>query len=617
MLNKWLYNVTSVRWYRNVFQRMGTRAGWGCVIIVGIPLVGAFGWSAYFNSAHSGGGPAPSTNIVLVNGTAISRALMATASKATQGAQAGDQYAQAQGKAIYSLIEATLLSQEAAKRHVSASGVAVDKAIAAQRAQVLGANSSDSDWDAYTQQAYGMSSSDFRSFMSKMLAGSALQANLAASEPVTATDANNTNAQVNLDLVLVGTISSSMFSRPAPGSPQPLPDALAKQKAYALYARVKAGADIAAIARANSTDSTAKAGGVTGWRSEYDLAGQSPFGALGYGAAFDAAVQHTKTGGITPMMVATGFSNGYVFAKVIARRMNTPKSFDANKTKSQLQTELATKQLSDIITADLAKAHLVWKDPDSETWFNYYKLQQMEQQQAMAHFGGAPGPVPTASEVSAQQALSNAELADMAKRHPNDATAALLEAQNLQTQMNGAAVTPAMRSQLRDQIISLFVSALQSTEDQSIRFQLASLYRDKKQYKDAAAQYHEIDQLMNASPPYDTNSGQTAINAYEQLIAGYKSISMPDQAAAVQKELALVNSQMAAFKRQDAAQAAANAPPNATPIPTPTKSGSHAPSQPSKAGATGSLPGAPRSGGPPSPSKSAGAPSNKQATAPK
>ena len=60
---------------------------------------------------------------------------------------------------------------------------------------------------------------------------------------------------------------------------------------------------------------------------------------------------------------------------------------------------------------------------------------------------------------------------------------------------------------------------LQSTEDRNLRFELADLYRQKKDDADAIKQYDFIARLLNADQPYDANSMNQDAGAYRQLAA--------------------------------------------------------------------------------------------------
>ncbi|HZT43856.1 MAG TPA: SurA N-terminal domain-containing protein [Chthonomonadaceae bacterium] len=545
----------SIETWRKMFIKHGQKFGWALAILFGLGLVGGFGWSQYGGRGQNAGVVPTNTVIATVNGDPITQGdFMSVMRSLSQQEPSEADYAQKAGRAMQQLIQITVLQQEAKKRGVRASDADVDRQIAQERAKVLDKNASDSDWDNYVEQAHHMSASEYRDAVAKQLVVPALIENLQSTKPVTEQEARNQNAQVRLSIVLIPTIGASPIK-----SPKALPDAQAKNKAEDLLKQAKAGADMAALAKANSGDFTASKGGDTNFLPEYQSsAAMSPFAALGHGKEFDQAVQNTPTGQFTPVVKVSGFMPGYAFAKVVARKVNTPKGFDVKLVMDQMKRQRAQKQLMDMVQADVKTAKVEFKDPDSKAYYDLAKLQQMQMEQSpMAQMQGFTGPAPTPAEIQQQQAMVDREFEDMLKRHSGDASIAKQVAEAVKRQMNAKDTTPAQRDALRDRLIDLYVTELNTTEDRPTRFELADLYRQKKDDADAIKQYDFIAKLLNADQPYDPNTMNQDAGAYRQLAAAYRSVNKPDEATKMEKAAADLSKQaVEEAKKEQAAQAA-------------------------------------------------------------
>lgn len=567
MLEKWL----SIEWWRGMFTRHGQKFGWFLVVLFGIPLVIGFGWSQYNGGGRSGANGGATEVIALVNGQPITRAEYASLAGRENSTQPGEQFAQTQGQILNQLIEQAVIEQEAKRQGITASDADVDREIQQIRDRVLPKGASDSDWSSYVEETRGMSADEFRAMVASQLVGPALLQKYKSDQTVTDQDVKNSTAEVKLDVVLVPALAASPPMPNRPGAPSPLPDALAQKKADSLLAQAKGGGNIAAIARANSADFTARQGGDTGWRPEYksQMPGGSPMGVLGYGKDFDDAVHAVSTGSYTPVVKASGFQKGYVFAKVAARRNTPPKDFNAKSVQDQMRTERAEKQLSDLLQADVKKATIDFKNADMKAYYDYAKAQQTEQQKMMAQFGqGDAATAPTQAEVDKQQALADSEIAAMQKRNPDDATAAILDAENVKRQMNAASTSPSEREKLRGQVIALYEDALKTTEDKNIRFELADLYRDEKKPDQADKQYAMVARLLNADQPYDLQTMQDDRSSAERLLAGFNSIDKPQEAAKEKKVIVDLSAQIDQQQKSAAAAqkaSAAAAPPLTVP----------------------------------------------------
>src|SRR5579871_4955351 len=511
-------NPLSISWWRNVSQRMGRGVGWGCLIIFGVPLVIGFALSNYTGRGPSGPSPTErSGTIVTVNGEPITEGEFARAASSVQSGAPGDRFAQIQGQVLYSLIVYKVVEQMAQKANIHPSDADIDQQVQTAREQLVGKNASESDWENYIDQRYHQSLPDFREQIAKDLTIKTLLDSYQKAEQVTPEEARNQSAEVNITSVLVPTQGGLPMLSPGL---KPLPDADAKKKADDLHAKVQGGADIYAVAKAAGAQiSPTKPG--PDWRGEDQasaLAEQA--GALGFGPAFDDAVHKTAKGQLTDIVKSNGFQSGYVFARVVDRRNNIPKDFDEKKALADLKQQRAGKKLNDAIKANVKAAKIDFpKDAvDKKAYYDYFKMQEMRQEQQMAMFGQGAPDAPTAADIEKQQTLIDNDFEAVLRANPKDPTANLLVASAVKRRLFSA--PPAQQAQMNDRLISLYETALKDTEDHQLRLDLADLYRDKKEYKLADAQYKTISKQLDADPPYDMNTMQQAQTTRQKLERG-------------------------------------------------------------------------------------------------
>lgn len=554
----------SIATWRNIFTKHGQKFGWGLAVLFGLPLVIGFGWSQYTGRNQEAASlAARDTVIATVNGDPITQGQFLALSRRAQQSQAGQQFAQQQGENLMTLVTQAVLQQEAKKRGIRASDADIDREIAQQRK-----GASDSDWENYLQSQLGLSADEYRDEVAKGLVYPALLESLKSEEKVSDEEIRNQTAEVKTHVVLISSGPPSPMMPPHPGQ-KPLTDAEAKKKAEDLLDQARKGADIAALARANSGDFTARKGGDLGWRPEYT-------GTFNYGKEFEDVLHKTAKGQFTPVVHVTGFQQGYVFAKVDDRHNNPPKGFDPKKTAEDLKTQRAQTKARDLILQDVKNANVVFNDPDKKAYYDLAKTQTMVQDQMMARFRpGSNANPPTDADVKKQQELVDSEFEAMQKRRPDDATVALVVAEAIKRKMNAKETTPAQKEQYRDRLIGLYESALKSTEDRNIRFDLAELYRDKKQYDQADKQYAFIARLLNTDQPFDAQGLQDDASTHQRLAAAFKSINKPDEAAKEDVKYKEMNAQAVIArkkedeerKKQEAAQKASQAPPAGVTLP--------------------------------------------------
>lgn len=572
-------DLLSISTWRNMFTRMGRGCGWALAAAFAIPLVIGFSLSQYGGRGGPNPTEAQNTPIATVNGDPITAAQFnqMAAQMGGQGSEPGIGFAVTQGRVLNDLITSDVLMQEAQKRGLRVSEGDIDSTIAKARAS-LGKDISDAQWEESVQQRFGMTASEFRTALSKQLLIPALQKSIQDSIQVTDEDAKKQYDEIKYAIVVIPSANGPV--PPGLKGPKPLPDAEAKKKAEDLLAKVKAGADIGQIARANSSDPTASKGGSSDWRPEYrGFQGAPPeFGTLFMGKDFDEAIHKTAKGQLTDVVKVTGLGNGYAFAKVLDRRTNLPKDFDAKKEIENVKNQKMTEAFQKLITDLVKSAKIDISDPDKKAYYDLFKLQSAGSKE----------------EFDKQQEAVQAEFEAMLKRHPDDDTAALIVAQNLEQKRFKAPT--AERDQIRDRLIQLYEVVLRRTENRDIRFKLADLYREKKQDDKALEQYQKIARFLADAPPYDLTTMNAAEQVYKRLIVGFNSVNKPEEAKKAEAQVKELTVKIAAEQKKQAQQAP---PPMTLPgggtgtVTLPAPSG-----EPTKAPATGT---ADKGGSPTSP----------------
>jgi len=584
-----MFNPLSIEWWRSLFTKHGNKFAIFLVLVFALPLV--FSYGSGCGSGGSGQGQAAATaNAVVarINGEEITRVQFDNAVQ-RGGAQPGEQYAAAQGRAFDSLTSMVVVKQAAKKADARPTDAEVDRKIAEMKEQIVGKEGKEADWDTYLYKQINKTPSELRELVAESMVGEALQTKYLAAETVTDADAKKQYDQVKMQLVLLAT--ELPMGSALPQGAQVYSDDAARKKADALYAKAKTG-DIAAIARTESADVSRTKGGDTDWRNEFR---DSPIGgSLGFGEAFDEAVRKAAKGEFTPVVVSTGSPKGYLFAKITDRRPDLPKTFDSKKEIEQLKQQRVQKKLTKLIQDGVKAAKVEVLDPDKKAYYEFAKFQKMEQHKQMgnspfaAMMGLPEGPPPSQADIDKQKALAYKELEESLKRNPEDPTLNLLVASNVEKDL--ANVT-----KNRDRLIKLYETALKTTEDQETRFKLAGYYRDKGDKVNAAKNFEQIFRMTNASPGYDANSMQTELTIRQRLGAAFKSVDKTDLVekndAEIQKLMPRIieaqvqqkaEQQKQALEQQKAGAGAGQPPINITPVspgqavPQPKDSGSDA-----------------------------------------
>ena len=372
-----------------------------------------------------------------------------------------------------------------------------------------------------------------RETAAKELIPLALVNNLKAEEKVTEVEARNQSAQAHL--ILVNVPYQDTLAPPSPAQKiKPLTEAQAKQKADALFAKMKAGTDISVVAASNTDDPQgAKMKGDAGTMDEYPKNTPGQFSmslSLLYGGDFADAIHKLTPGQTTEVVKLSGIQHGYGFAKLVERKMNTPKGFDPKKAIADLTEQQAIAKLGKLIKTLVKSAKIDFTDPDKKAYYDYAKLESAQQDAMQDMMNGTPSTPPSKTETEAQQAVVNKEFDDMLKRHPDDTTAAIIVAENLKKHLIEPGVS--------DRLLAINETIVKSTDDYDKHFELADMYRERKQYDKAKTHLDRVAKLLSYNTPYTLEDMKNADALHHKLETQYRSIN---QTADADKEKALSN----------------------------------------------------------------------------
>lgn len=531
--------MISVGGMRNFFNRFGN----GCVLI----LLGAFALSLIINYGSNGlgnrgareGNASAETVIATVNGDQITEADFRETNarlQANQGATApGKPFADRQGETMQSLISSAIIAQEAKRRNAHPLEADIDKQVDGAR-EAVGRNLnktkiSDQEFSDFLMTNRGLSVADFRQLVAKSLVPMALFNIMKADEKVTEAEARNQTAQVHLKVVNVPYQDAATPPMLKPKM-KPLTEAEAKAKAEALYARVKGGADISAVEKTNADDpASAKNGGDIPMIAEYPANTPGQFSVslkVQFGSDFAEAVHKLMPGQTSDLMKMTGFQKGYGFAKLIERKVNTPKDFDAKKAVAALAEQRAGEKLEKLVKSLTKSAKIEFKDPDKKAYYDYKQLDNQQNDFLRDMMSGVQSTPPSKAETDAQQAVINKEFEDLLKRHPDDTTAAIIVADSIKQHRP-------LESGAQDRLIALNETIVKNNDDFDRHFELADSYREKKDYAKAKVHLDRIAKLSGYNTPYDLAGYKAADEIHRKLETAYRSIN---ETAAAEKEKA-------------------------------------------------------------------------------
>lgn len=554
--------MLSVGAMRNFFNRFGN----GCALLI----LGVFAVSlvAGYNFGGGGGGRAgrgeqTGTVIATVNGQQLTESDYQEAYEHVVGRNSpepGPAYAAAHGDAMDYLIKQTVIFQEAERRHARPLDADIDKAVDEARASVaqnLGKQKlTDQEWDTFLMNSRHWTNSELRADLARNLIPRALRNQLKADEHVTEAEARNQTALVHLVMV---TVPYQAPNSPPPSGPKakPLPtEAEAKQRIDALYAKIKAGADIKDVAKSNPDDPNAKRSGDTGSIQEYPNPGQGGFSAdlsLFYGPALADAVHKLTDGQITDVVQLSGLEKGFAVAKLIARTANTPKDFDPKKAIAALAEQRAGKKLNALIIKLSKAAKVEIKDPDKRAYYDYAKMEMAQSEALQDMQNGIVTAPPTQAEQEAQKAIVIKDFEELLKRHPDDTTAAIIVADDLK------AKNKLMDQATQDRLLKLNELIVKNNDDFTRHFDLADTYREKKLYDKAKEHLNRIAKLLSYNTPTDLDGLKQTDTTHTKLETAYRSINATVEADKEKQILADLQTKItqAALKQEMEQRAAA------------------------------------------------------------
>ena len=480
--------MISVGGMRNFFNRFGNGCALALLGAFALSLVIGYGNNGLGNRVPHEGSSTADTVIATVNGQPITEADFRemSARLQSQGSPApGKAFATRQGEIMQQLIQKAIITQEAKRRNVHPLEADIDKQVDSFRTMIAQNLSktklSDQEFSDYLMNNRGMTVSDLRQLAAKDLIPLALVNSVKADEKVTEVEARNQTAQVHL--IVVNVPYQDAATPPLPTQKKkPLTEAEARQKAEALYARVKGGADISLVEKSNTDDpGGAKNGGDVAMMAEYPSStpGQMSISLnMLYGNDFADAVHKMTAGQTSEVMKLSGFQKGYGFFKLLDRKINTPKDFDPKKAVAALTQQRAIEKLTKLIKSETKSAKIDIKDLDKKAYYDYAKLASAQQESIQDMMSGIQSVPPSPQESDAQQAVINKEFDAMLKRHPNDTTAAIMVADNIKQHRM-------MEPGAQDRLLAIDETIAKNTDDFDRHFELADMYREKKQYDKA------------------------------------------------------------------------------------------------------------------------------------
>ena len=481
------------------------------------------------NSGSNGPNPAEAV-IATVNGQNLTEAdfreVNARMMQQAGSAPAGPNFAALQGQSMQTLIQRTVIEQEAKRRKARPLEADIDRTIDQYRQSVATqqgkAKLTDQEWASYLDTNRGMSVSDLREQAAKSLTPLALVNSLKGEEKVTENEARNQTAQAHLSMISVP--YQEPGSPPLKGKALPLTEAEAQQKANALYAKIKAGADFATVARSNADNpDEAKKGGDQAPIAEYPPAGANGAMSLSlpllYGKDLAEAVHKLAPGQTTDVVKFSGLEHAYGIARLVDRKLDTPKDFDPKKAIAALTTQRAEEKAEALIKSLVKSAKIEFKDPDKKTYYDLAKLESAGQEATQAMMSGQVATPPTKAETDAQQAVIDKGFEDMLKRHPDDITAAIMVADSIKRRKLEDPASLDRRIAL-DEIIA------KSNDDFDRHFELADLYGQKKQVDKAKVHLDRVAKLLGYNTPYDLEGFRSADATHRTLEKKYRSLGL-------------------------------------------------------------------------------------------
>jgi len=478
-------------------------------LIIIIFVAGAyytFGGPSGGRGQQQGGGARLSAVVATVNGEKIPRALydLNMSNRQSMGEQDATQERWTKVGLLDSLIQAALIRQAVKREHIKVTSADVRKKIDEQVEQTLNTRfpekralkrylkKQNQTLDQYKAQLKSEISKD-KEGLEQQVAQDKLKELIESRVALTDEELKDSYTEVKASHVLIKPDEEAAKTKPAAGQPQPDGDALAKQKAEALQAQVKQGADFAKLARENSQDpGSGPKGGDLGWFKRGAMVKE-----------FDEVAFKLKPGEVSDVFKSPF---GYHFLKVFDRRASLPKDFEKNKAtyREQVLSERKYRAWGEYQDDLKKQAQIAILDPELKA---YGLLQEAEKT-------GAPD--------KAKQAEAAANLEAATKQDPQNATA-LWELASLFEQQGN-----------KQRAVELLDAAIQTeigARSPQMHMKLGDLYMELAEKGDAAKkaelQQKAIEQYKDT---FDRASAFTQMNFFTnmQLEGKLKALKQPE-----------------------------------------------------------------------------------------
>lgn len=434
--------------------------------------------------------------VATVNGEKIPRALyvLNMSSRQNMSEQDATQERWTKVGLLDSLIQAALMRQATKREHIKVTGADVRKKADEEVEQALNTRfpekrslkrylkKQNQTLDEYKAQLRHDISQDPEG-LKQQIAQDKLKEIVEQRVALTDEELKDSYTEVKASHILIKPDEEAKQAKPAAGqTPQQQPDgdALAKQKAEALLAQVKQGADFAKLAKENSQDpGSGPKGGDLGWFKRGTMVKQ-----------FDEVAFKLQSGQVSEVFKSPF---GYHFLKVFDRRASVPKDFEKNKAtyREQVLSERKYRAWGEYQEELKKQAKIEIQDPELQA---YSLLQEAEK-------SGTPD--------KAKQAQAKAKLEEAVKQDPQNVTALWELAALFEQEGN---------KQRAAELLDTAIQTEEGARSPGMHMKLADLYMDLAQQGDAAKQT-ELKQMAvdQYKETFDRGSAFTQMNFFMNM----------------------------------------------------------------------------------------------------
>ena len=480
-------------------------------VIIIIFVAGAyytFGGPSGRSRSEQGRGGRASAVVAVVNGEKIPRALfdLNLSSRQDMGQSDATQERWTKSGLLNSLIDSVLMRQATKREHIKVTGADIRKKIDDEVEQTVNTRFSDKRALKRHLKKQNQTLDQFKAELRReigkdtdrvkqQVAEDKLKETVEKRVALTDDELKDSYTEVKASHILIKPDEEAKRAKPAAGQQQADGAALAKQKADALLAQVKQGADFAKLAKENSQDpGSAVKGGDLGWFKRGAMVKE-----------FDEVAFKLQPGQVSEVFKSPF---GYHFMKVFERRTNLPKDFEKNKAtyREQVLSERKYKAWSEYQDELKKQAQIQIVDPELQA----YSLLDEAQK------SGAPD--------KAKQAQAKALLEEATKQDPQNVTA-LWELAGLCEQEGN--------KQRAAETLDAAIQTEEGARSPSMHMKLGDLYMELAKQADAAQQaglrQKAVDQYKDT---FDRASAFTQMNYFMnmQVEQKLKPLNQPELA---------------------------------------------------------------------------------------